>query len=72
MNVLLTLGSNLDNPIAQVQKAVAALQQESDIEVLEQASLYSSSPRGPQDQDDYVNSAVLIDTPLNAIDLLKL
>lgn len=72
MNVLLALGSNLDNPIAQVQKAVAALQQESDIEVLEQASLYSSSPRGPQDQDDYVNSAVLIDTPLNAIDLLKL
>lgn len=35
------------------------------------SSLYSSTPRGPQDQDDYVNAAVLISTALSPLSLLQ-
>lgn len=71
MNALLALGSNLDNPVQQVLNAMHAIDHANGIEVLACASLYSSSPRGPQDQDDYVNSAVLIDTSLSPLALLE-
>ena len=70
MKVLLALGSNLEDPVSQVTKAIAAIGSQDGITLLAQASLYSSSPRGPQDQDDYVNSAVLIDTSLSPDKLL--
>jgi len=71
MKALLALGSNLDNPIQQVLNAAHAIHQLDGVNVLARASLYSSSPRGPQDQDDYVNSAVLVDTQLTPLALLN-
>lgn len=72
MNALLALGSNLQDPVSQVTKAIEAIGRQDGITLLAQASLYSSSPRGPQDQDDYVNSAVLIDTTLSPENLLAI
>lgn len=70
MKVLLALGSNLDAPISQITNAIDAIGKQQGITLLEEASLYSSSPRGPQDQDDYVNSAVLVETELSPEKLL--
>lgn len=70
MKALLALGSNLDNPVKQILNAVSMIGDQQGINILAQASLYSSSPRGPQDQDDYVNSAVLIETRLTPEELL--
>ena len=72
MMVLLALGSNLEDPVSQVTKAIAAIGNQDGITLRAQASLYSSSPRGPQDQDDYVNSAVLIDTTISPENLLTI
>ncbi|KZY68062.1 hypothetical protein A3742_03235 [Oleiphilus sp. HI0071] len=71
MKALLSLGSNLENPVSQVNKAIDAIAHQDAISLIAKASLYSSSPRGPQDQDDYVNSAVLIDTALSPEHLLN-
>lgn len=72
MKALLALGSNLEDPVSQVTNAIEAIGNQHGITLLAKASLYSSSPRGPQDQDDYVNSAVLIDTMLSPANLLAL
>ena len=71
MEALLALGSNLNDPVNQVEKAAAIIGEQAGIKLLARSSLYSSSPRGPQDQDDYVNSAVLIETQLSPVELLS-
>jgi len=71
LEVLLAIGSNLSNPVQQVRKAINAVASHPDFELIRAASLYSSSPQGPQDQDDYVNTAVLIRTALDPLALLS-
>jgi len=68
--VFIGLGSNLDDPIAQIKSAIQALDKLDDVTVITQSSLYSSAPMGPQDQPDYINAVVEIETTLFAHDLL--
>ena len=58
------LGANLTTPIAQLQRAVVALQQLPDSHLVAVSSFYGSKPMGPQDQPDYVNAVAAIDTRL--------
>lgn len=69
--VILAIGANLDSPIVQVKKAFNAISELSDVTLIASSSLYSSTPRGPQDQDNYVNAAALIETSRSPIDLLQ-
>jgi len=64
------LGSNLSEPIKQVQAAIHAIQQLEQSDVSNISSLYLSKPMGPQDQDDYINAVLAIATDLSAIELL--
>jgi len=68
--VFIGLGSNLADPIAQIESATTALDELDEITVIAKSSLYSSPPMGPQDQPDYINAVVEIDTTLFAHDLL--
>ncbi|RUO24282.1 2-amino-4-hydroxy-6-hydroxymethyldihydropteridine diphosphokinase [Aliidiomarina minuta] len=68
----LGLGANLQKPLQQIQNAVKALQASPAIQVLRSSSLYASKPMGPQDQPDYVNAVVLIETNLQPLELLNL
>src|SRR5262249_13573004 len=52
------LGSNLDDPLAQIQRAFEALDRVAGLRVIARSGLYRSKPLGPQDQPDYVNAAV--------------
>ena len=70
MRVFIGLGSNLADPVEQVITAVKALQLLPDTNVVESSSLYASPPMGPQDQPDYTNAVVALDTTLSAHDLL--
>ncbi|GAW85310.1 2-amino-4-hydroxy-6-hydroxymethyldihydropteridine diphosphokinase [Bathymodiolus platifrons methanotrophic gill symbiont] len=65
------LGSNLSTPEVQINAARQAVKDLSG--VLEHAfsSLYRSPPMGPQDQPDYVNAVMAINTDLSAIALLR-
>ncbi len=65
------IGSNLNDPVAQVQQAISALQTLPDTTLVSASSLYSGTPMGPADQPDYVNAVAGIDTCLSASELLQ-
>ena len=68
------LGSNLDDPIGQLQCAIQAFDASADFCDIQVSSLYSSSPMGPQDQPDYVNAVLGAETalaPLAVLDALQ-
>ncbi len=64
------LGSNLDTPLAQLRRALKALGDLPDCELLSVSRVYRSKPMGPQDQPDYLNAAALLRTCLEPVGLL--
>ncbi len=66
----IAIGSNLGDPIAQANSAIDALKAHPDMTVVAVSSLYSSTPMGPQNQPDYINAVVAIDTELAPLALL--
>ena len=69
--VYIGLGSNIEQPYSQIKKAIVALNNLPDTEVLTDSDYYKSKPMGPEDQPDYVNAVVEIETALDATKLLK-
>lgn len=65
------LGSNLAEPEKQLQQALRAIAELQDTHIIRCSSFYASQPMGPQDQPDYVNAVVQIDTQLSPADLLS-
>lgn len=70
MQVYIGLGSNLADPEQQILSAIDDIAALKDTTLLQQSCLYSSPPMGPQDQPDYINAVVSIDTTLSAHQLL--
>lgn len=64
------LGSNLEEPIAQMHSAIEHLSAHPDLADFHVSTLYSSKPVGPQDQPDYVNAVASMRTQLTPIELL--
>lgn len=64
------LGSNLQEPAAQLARAVAELAALPDTTLIAQSPFYASSPVGPQDQPNFVNGAVWLSTGLDPHTLL--
>lgn len=58
------VGSNLDDPPAQVRAAFTALDNLPQTRVVARSSLYRSAPLGPQDQPEFINAAVELETHL--------
>ena len=64
------LGSNLDNPAAQIAAAIDMLAALPNATLRAVSSFYRNPPMGPQDQPDYVNAVVALDTRLTPRALL--
>lgn len=64
------LGSNLDHPEAQVQRALDELGAIPETRLGRVSSLYASPPMGPRNQPDYVNAVAELRTALPALALL--
>lgn len=64
------IGSNLEDPRAQVFGAFERLALLPDTRLLRRSRLYRSRPLGPQDQPDFVNAAAGLVTQLGARELL--
>ena len=64
------VGSNLDDPVAQVRNALEALDGLPDTRLVTSSPLYSNPPMGPQDQPDYVNAVAAILTRIEPEPLL--
>lgn len=60
----IALGSNLASPLTQVNAAIAALGAIPDSRIVAVSSFYRTPPLGPQDQPDYLNAAVALETTL--------
>ncbi len=66
----IALGSNLHTPLEQLKRALKALAQLPQTQLMAVSSFYRSKPLGPQDQPDYLNAAVEISTALSPLALL--
>lgn len=62
--VYLALGSNLADPLHQVQAALDALAAIPETTLVVSSAFYRTPPYGPPDQPDYLNAAVALDTAL--------
>ncbi|WP_257253935.1 MULTISPECIES: 2-amino-4-hydroxy-6-hydroxymethyldihydropteridine diphosphokinase [unclassified Endozoicomonas] len=68
----IALGSNLENPGLQLQRAVDDIDSLPEVEVSGCSKLYISDPVGPKGQPDYCNAAVRIETRLAPLALLDI
>lgn len=66
----IALGSNLASPLEQVNAAVNAIGEIPQSRIVAVSSFYRTPPLGPQDQPDYLNAAVALETELDADALL--
>lgn len=64
------IGSNLDDPIGHVRRALRELDEVVDSQCVAASSLYRSDPMGPPGQPDYINAVAALDTDLSPLDLL--
>ena len=64
------LGSNLGDPVAQLRRALAALERLPGTRLVAVSSFYGNPPMGPQDQPDFVNAVAGLLTTLPAEELL--
>ncbi|MDV0786491.1 2-amino-4-hydroxy-6-hydroxymethyldihydropteridine diphosphokinase [Citrobacter amalonaticus] len=68
--VYIALGSNLASPLEQVNAAVNAIGEIPESQIVAISSFYRTPPLGPQDQPDYLNAAVALETTLEPEALL--
>ena len=69
--VYIAIGSNLASPLEQVNAAIQAIGEIPDSRIMAVSSFYRTPPLGPQDQPDYLNAAVALDTALAPEELLN-
>ena len=73
VNVYVALGSNLEDPLNQILRAIQEIKKLSSSTLLACSKLYKSAPMETTDntaQADYVNAVVLVETRLDALVLL--
>lgn len=64
------IGSNLNDPVRQVETALQSLSRLPGSLLRQHSSLYVSTPMGPADQPDYVNAVAELETSLEPNSLL--
>lgn len=69
---LIALGSNLQQPITQVSRAIAVLQATSGLHLIQASSLYVTAPVGYDHQPDFINAVVSVETDIPAPALMTL
>lgn len=70
MTAWICLGSNLEEPFKQLEKAVMYLSEKCYITILRQGKAMATKPFGFTDQPDFANQLIQIETPLSAMELL--
>lgn len=67
----LGLSSNLNNPESQLRQAIQAISAMPQTRLIKTSSFYNTKPMGPQDQPDFINAVVAIETALIPLQLLN-
>ena len=66
----IALGSNLADPLAQLQRATQSIAGIAGSQILTLSPIYRSTAVGPGDQPDYLNAVLALDTELRPLALL--
>lgn len=66
----LALGSNLQDPVAQVESGLRDLAGLPQTRLLARSSLYRTAPVGAAGQPDYINAVAAVETRLGPVELL--
>ena len=69
--VYLGIGSNLNQPIKQISRSLQHLTNLPETRITALANLYQSKPWGVEEQPDFINTAIKIETALKPLALLK-
>lgn len=70
LQAFIALGSNLQNPGAQITRAFEKLAELPETSLVRQSSLYRSAPVGYDNQPDFINAAAELSTALEPLALL--
>jgi len=70
MKAWLGLGSNLQHPAEQLNEALGRLAAADEVEILKTSSFYKTPPWGDEQQEDFINAVVQIETSLQPLALL--
>jgi 2-amino-4-hydroxy-6-hydroxymethyldihydropteridine diphosphokinase len=70
ITAFVALGSNLDDPVAQIRSGFSSLAALRGTRLARRSSLYRNPPVGLLDQPEFVNAVAMIETALGASDLL--
>jgi len=71
MKAWLGLGSNLQQPAVQLKRALKLLGEAEGLEIMATSSFYRTPPWGDEQQDDFINAVVQIETNLDPVALLR-
>lgn len=66
ITVYLALGSNLDDPLSQINSAIEAIKAIPETQYVTSSAFYRTKPLGGLEQPDYLNAVVKIETFLEA------
>jgi len=69
------LGSNLNEPLVQLQNALQAIEKEADLQLLKVSDFYQSKAltlANTAPQNDYINAVAMLETQLSAEQLLQI
>jgi 2-amino-4-hydroxy-6-hydroxymethyldihydropteridine diphosphokinase len=70
MKAVIALGSNIGEPKANLDLAIALLKEATDVKQV--SSYYVTKPVGYEDQPDFLNAVCIIESELPAMELLKM
>jgi len=71
ITAFIALGSNLDDPVAQIESGLSAIEELPQTRLLRRSSLYRNPPVGLREQPDFVNAVAMVETALAARELLE-
>jgi 2-amino-4-hydroxy-6-hydroxymethyldihydropteridine diphosphokinase len=71
MRAVISLGSNIGDKFSYLQSAVNEINSLGDSEILICSSVYKTKPIGFEDQDDFLNAVLILETDISAEELLK-
>jgi 2-amino-4-hydroxy-6-hydroxymethyldihydropteridine diphosphokinase len=71
MRAVISLGSNIGDKFSYLQSAVNEINSLGDSEILICSSVYKTKPIGFEDQDDFLNAVLILETDISAEELMQ-
>lgn len=70
IRAVLSIGSNMDDRLALLRTVPAAIRASGDIRLVAASSIYSTAPWGVEDQDEFLNATLVVETTRSPGELL--